>query len=86
MRIRLLLAAALLLSSTAFAQQSQLPSNTVPAPFGSQLPNNQDPFNQQSQLPNGAGAAGPPPVNCSPVNGLDYTKACDTVYFMGVFQ
>ena len=29
---------------------------------------------------------GPPPTNCSPVTGLDYTKACDVVYHMGIFQ
>jgi hypothetical protein len=28
----------------------------------------------------------PPPGACSPVDGLDYTKACDIVYHTGIFQ
>jgi hypothetical protein len=34
----------------------------------------------------GGGGGPPPPVACSPVNGLDYTKTCDTIYHMGIFQ
>lgn len=84
MRIRLL-AVALLFYSAAFAQQSQLPNNNCGS--SSQLPGLPTPgCGGDSQLPPGGTPAGPPPVNCSPINGLDYTKACDIVYFMGVFQ
>ena len=38
-------------------------------------------------IPQGSLAgATPGPSGCSPINGLDYTKTCDTVYKMGIFQ
>ena len=37
-------------------------------------------------VPYGAQAGSPGPSVCSPINGLDFTKTCDTVYKMGIFQ
>ena len=37
-------------------------------------------------VPYGAQAGSPGPSVCSPTNGLDYTKTCDTVYMTGIFQ
>ena len=37
-------------------------------------------------VPYGGQAGTPGPSVCSPTNGLDYTKTCDTVYMTGIFQ
>jgi len=34
----------------------------------------------------GSGGGPTPPVNCPNANGLDYTKTCDIIYHMGIFQ